>query len=131
MEEASRLHDLAVSWRAQGQYAAALASSQQALALCEQEVGPDHPDVANILNTLAGTYEDQDNYAEAEQLYQRSVAIMEGLTGSREVETIRVQSLCGLAGLYRVQGRYSEAESGWQLFSTTRARPPRGGDVPQ
>jgi tetratricopeptide (TPR) repeat protein len=110
LEEASRLHDRAVSWRAQGQYAEALASSQQTLALCEREVGPDHPDVANVLNTLAGTYEDQGNYAEAEWLYQRSVAIMAALTGSLEIETLRVQSLCGLAGLYRVQGRYGEAE---------------------
>ena len=89
MEEVSRLHDLAVALRAQGQYAAALAASQQALALCEREVGPDHPDVANVLNTLAGTYEDQGHYAEAERLYQRSAAIMETLTGSLAVETIR------------------------------------------
>src|SRR5262249_23116025 len=66
LEEVSRLHDLAVAWRAQGQYTDALAASQHALVLCEREVGPDHPDVANVLNTLAGTYEDQGNSTEAE-----------------------------------------------------------------
>lgn len=80
-EEASRLHDLAGAWRAQGQYAAALASSQHALMLCEQEVGLDHPDVANVLNTLTGIYEDQGNHAETERLYQRSVVLMEALSG--------------------------------------------------
>ena len=32
------------------------------------------------------------------------------MTESLEVETLRVQSLCGLAGVYCVQGRYGEAE---------------------
>jgi kinesin light chain len=69
IEEASRLHDLAVSWRAQRQYTEALAASQQALALYEWEVGPDYPDVANVLHVLASTYEAQGHYAEGERLY--------------------------------------------------------------
>jgi tetratricopeptide (TPR) repeat protein len=111
LEKASELHDLAVSLRAQDQYAAAMAASRQALAVFEREVGPDHPDVANILNTLAGLHQDQGEYGQAEQLLQRSVALLARVPGSLEVvEVLRVQALCGLAGVYRVQGRYGEAE---------------------
>ena len=83
LEAACRLHDLAVSLRAQGQYAEALASSQQALVVFEREVGPDHPDVATVLNTLAGIHQAQGEYAEAERLYRRSGEILDAMTASR------------------------------------------------
>src|SRR5215510_785361 len=88
LEEACRLHDLAVSFRAQGQYAEALASSQQALAVFEREVGPDHPDVANVLNNLAGIHQDQGEYTEAERLYRRSGEILDTLPASLEVDML-------------------------------------------
>ena len=49
LEEASELYDLAVSLRARGQYAEAMAASRQALAIFEREVGLGHPDVAKDL----------------------------------------------------------------------------------
>lgn len=106
LEDASRLHDHAVAARARGECAAAAARARAALALFEQALGPDHPDVANVLNTLAGSYEDQGEYAQAEQLNQRSVAVMEPLSGGLEVAMLRVQSLGYLAGIYRIQGRF-------------------------
>jgi len=45
----------AVAAHAQGQYTTALALGQQALTLLEHAEGPHHPDVANVLTTLAGT----------------------------------------------------------------------------
>jgi tetratricopeptide (TPR) repeat protein len=110
LDEAVRLHDLAVSRRAEGRLHEALPLCRQAFALVEHAVGLQHPDVATLLNTLAGMYADLGDYAEAEQLSLRSVAMMEPVTGSLEVEVLRVQSLCTLAGIYRVQGRYAEAE---------------------
>src|SRR4029453_15150520 len=102
---------LAVALRVQGQYTAAMAASRQALAICEREVGLDHPDVANVLNTLAGLHQAQGEYPQAAQLLQRSVALLTQVPGSLEVvEVLRVQALCGLAGGYRVQGRYGEEE---------------------
>jgi len=106
LEEASRVHDVAVSLRDEGQYEAAAALARRALAAFEAETGPDHPDIANILNTWAGVHEDRGDYAEAERLYRRSVDIMEQVTGDLELEMLRVQSWRKLAGLYRVQGRY-------------------------
>ena len=47
----------------------------------ERTVGPDHPDVATSLNNLAVLYLDQGQYAQAEPLYQRSLAIWEKALG--------------------------------------------------
>src|SRR5262249_32271867 len=84
---------------------------RQALHILEQAVGPDHPDVANVLNTLGQIIEEQGDYAEAESLYRRSVRIMSRFPRAEaDVARVQVQSLSHLAGLYRVQGRYRRAE---------------------
>ena len=48
---------------------------QRALAIDENALGADHPDVAIDLNNLALLYHTQGKYAEAEPLYQRALAI--------------------------------------------------------
>ncbi len=47
----------------------------------EREFGPDHPTTAALLNNLAVLYRDQGRYAEAEPLFQRSLAIVEKSAG--------------------------------------------------
>src|SRR5262245_62083725 len=77
----------------------------------EEAVGPDHPDVANILNSLAGIHEDRGVYAVAEELYRRAVRLMEHVAGGDpDTERLRLQSLGNLAGCCRAQGRYKEAK---------------------
>ena len=46
-----------------------------------QALGENHPDVADSLNNLAGVYNAQGKYAEAEGLYQRALAIHEAKLG--------------------------------------------------
>src|SRR5262245_42007600 len=111
IEDACQLHERAVALREQGQHAEAAACARHALAAFERECGPDHPDVANILNNLAGICEDQGDYAEAARLAERAVAIMELLSGSPDLDLLRVQSLRTLAGVTRAQGRYADAEA--------------------
>ena len=110
LDEAVRLHDLAVSRRTDGRFQEAVVLCRQALAIIERVVGLHHPDVANVLNSLAGMYVELGDYTEAEHLAQRSVAMMEEMTGGIEMEVLRVQSLGTLAGIYRMQGRYADAE---------------------
>jgi hypothetical protein len=43
----------------------------------EKGLGPEHPDVATILNNLAGLYDSMGFYAKAEPLYQRALMIKE------------------------------------------------------
>ncbi len=59
----------------QGRYAEAEPLYQRALAISEQQLGPDHPAVATRLNNLAELYRDQGRYAEAEPLYLRTLTI--------------------------------------------------------
>jgi hypothetical protein len=50
---------------------------QRALAIDEQSLGPDHPNVARDLNNLATLFKDTDRPAEAESLLRRVVATLE------------------------------------------------------
>jgi tetratricopeptide (TPR) repeat protein len=44
-------------------------------------LGDDHPDVATSLNNLAGLYDSQGRYSEAEPLYQQALALRQRLLG--------------------------------------------------
>jgi tetratricopeptide (TPR) repeat protein len=65
-------------------------------------------ETAKSLNNLALLYWDQGKYKEAEQLYQRALAIKEQQLGTLDFST----SICynNLALLYEDQGKYEEAE---------------------
>jgi Tetratricopeptide repeat len=64
--------------------------------------------VATSLNNLALLYYGQGQYAKAEPLYQRSLAIAEKALGPEHPEV--ATSLNNLAALYRAQGQYAKAE---------------------
>ena len=49
--------------------------AREALQAAEQALGPDHPDVAQSLSNLAALYYTQGQYAQAEPLFKRSLAI--------------------------------------------------------
>ncbi len=61
-------------------------------------LGKEHPDVATNLNNLAALYDLQGNYAKAEGLYLRSLAIREKVLGTEHPNV--ASSLNGLAALY-------------------------------
>ena len=65
-------------------------------------------DYATTLNNLAALYQAQGNYAQAEPLYQRALAIYEQVLGPQHPDT--ASSLNNLAGLYQAQGKYEQAE---------------------
>jgi tetratricopeptide (TPR) repeat protein len=91
-----------------GDYAGAQPSYERALALGEQALGSEHPEVATSLRNLATLYYTQGRYAEAEPLYQRALAIWEQGQGPQHPQV--ATSLNYLALLYQAQGRYAEAE---------------------
>lgn len=76
--------------------------------LFEKALGPEHPDVAQVLNNLASLYQKQARYSEAELRYQRALAIREKALGPEHPAV--AQTLNNLASLYQAQGRYAEAE---------------------
>ena len=66
-------------------------------------------DLATSLNNLAGLYESQGRWAEAEPLYDEALKICRELFGERANNDLAT-SLNNLAGLYKSQGRWAEAE---------------------
>jgi CHAT domain-containing protein/Tfp pilus assembly protein PilF len=112
LQEAYRLNQLGIEQYRKAQYAQALESFQRSLAIYEQVLGANHPDVATVLNNLAELYKAQGQYSKAEPLYQRSLAIREQALGANHPDV--AQSLHNLALLYVNQGQYSKAEPLYQ-----------------
>jgi len=102
-----------------GKYNRAVVVAQKALQVAEQNVGPDHPDVATSLNNLALLYKTQGDYAKAEPLYKRALAIREKALGPDHPAV--ATSLENLAGLYRATNRGSQAEELEQRAAKIRA----------
>jgi len=95
-----------------GCLAEAESAYQEALAIQKQELGPEHPAVASILNNLAALYRAQRRLADAESLYQKSLAIFEKALGpeDRQVATV----LNNMGELYSSQSRFLKAEPLYQ-----------------
>ena len=74
---------------------------KRSLAILRKTLGPDHPDVAAVLNNLAELYHDQGRYADAEPLYKRSLAIREKALGPDHPDV--ATSLNNLALLYETK----------------------------
>ena len=62
-------------YQAQGKYAEAEPHYQRALAISEKALGPEHPNVARILENYADLLRKLDRNAEAEELEERARAI--------------------------------------------------------
>lgn len=124
-------NNLAELYKYQGKYVEAEQLYKQALATMEKGIspdiqtpdlvkllaynsvetlftGPEHPEVAKILNNLANIYKIQGKFTEAEPLYIRALAIQEKFYGSDHVDVAK--SLNNFAGLYMMQKKFTEAE---------------------
>lgn len=91
-----------------GQYAEAEPLLWRALHIREQRLGPDHPDLASLLNGLAVLSWRQDRYTQAERLSQRALHIWEQVLGPDHPDVAR--PLNTLAILSMDQGKSTEAE---------------------
>ena len=92
----------------QGRYSEAEPYAKEALRLGTEELGPNDPTTAALLDNLALLYEAQGHYAEAEPLYQRSLAIKEKALGPEHPDV--AGSLENYAALLRQTARADEAE---------------------
>ena len=92
----------------QGKYSDAIPVAQEALRVAESTFGPEHPNVAESLNSLAVLYDNQGRYTEAEPLFKQALTIREKASGPEHPDV--AATLNSLAVLYDNQGRYAEAE---------------------
>lgn len=102
------LNQAALELERTGQYDRALKVAKAALQVAEQNVGPDHPDVADSLIGLALLYQTQGDHAKAEPLFKRALAILEKALGPDHPNVATL--LDNLAKLYRATKRINEAE---------------------
>ena len=101
------LDNLAMLYQAQGKYAKAVPLYERSLAMTEKTLGPEHPEVAQILNNLASLYQAWGKHAEAEPLHVRALAIVEKALGATHVDV--AESLENYAELLHKTGRDAEA----------------------
>ena len=100
------LNNLAVNYKRQDRIPEALDCLRRSLAIREAKLGPDHPNVALVLNNLGNCLRLERKYAEAETVLTRAMAIL----GTPGRELSYATAVDSLAGLRAAQGRYEEAE---------------------
>ena len=108
LEEAASLDRQVIQLSQQGRYSEAVPLAERVLAIREEALGSNHPQVALALYSLAILFTSQGRYADAEQLFIRSVAIDDKVFGPDN--TVSATTLSDLAELYRIQHRYADAE---------------------
>jgi tetratricopeptide (TPR) repeat protein len=79
------------------------------VAMREETAKGENSTDARYLNALAGLYEGQGKYVEAESLYVKCLEARRAALGENHPHTLT--SMNGLAWLYQSQGKYVEAES--------------------
>ena len=107
--EAERLNSLAVVSSSTGAHAEARGLNEQALAIFEQALGPDHPSVAMSLNNLAAVHEVTGAYAQARALNERALAIREQALGPEHPDV--AMSLNNLANVQTATGDQAQAQA--------------------
>ena len=127
LELAQSLYELAILRRQQGASAEAESLYRRALDIREREQGPDHPDVAMVLNNLAVLKATGGDYDAAEPLLERALQIRESALGEESLLT--AQSLSNLALLRAARGNAEGAEPLYRRSIAILERP--GADPPR
>jgi tetratricopeptide (TPR) repeat protein len=109
-ETASYLHE-------KGQYAQARPLYERALAIREQLLGKEHPEIAESLNDLASLYHITGKYAQAKPLYERALEIVDAILSKEDEESDikklhqkRATSFNNLGSLHKAQRLFEEAK---------------------
>jgi len=101
------LNSLASAYLGQANYGEAEPLYQRVLAIREQALGANHPDVAQALNNLGLVLQNEGRYDDAESVLKRALAIREALGANHPLVA---QTLSSLGGVYNSQGRSAQAQ---------------------
>lgn len=107
LEEARRLEQQVGELFEKEQFAEAIKLARRALAIREQLLPADHPEVAETLNDLGVLYQQTGNLAEARPLLIRALAIRE--KALKPGDPLIVETLTNLAAVYRADNDYPNA----------------------
>ncbi|MGB9467085.1 MAG: CHAT domain-containing tetratricopeptide repeat protein, partial [Candidatus Acidiferrum sp.] len=98
----------------------ALESAQKTLALREQSVGQDDPEIVGSLNTLGQIYFMKSEYLNAESFFLRGLKIQEKISGSSSPQVFRL--VANLGGVYAVLGELDKATEYLQRAADIREK---------
>lgn len=104
---ASLQNNIALTFRALGQYEEALGYHIKALAIREEVLGDNHPDFATSYNNIALTFYGLGRYEEALDHDQKALAIREEVLDDNHPDL--ATSYNNIAASYRALGQYEEA----------------------
>jgi tetratricopeptide (TPR) repeat protein len=108
---------------AEGRYQEAIPVAAGIIELGESELGPSHPNLAAMLNNLAGLHDALGHATEAEPLYQRALAIQENALGLEHPDV--ATNLENYAALFRATGRSAEAAEMGARAKAIRMKQPK------
>ena len=121
LDRGCELHARAQSLRDAGQPLRARRLCVGALILLRRALGQRHPDVANVLLELAGTYSDRGESQTALLHGQQALACL-GRSRGRDVDRLRLAALTLIGELLLAHGRYREALAPWRRAVTVARR---------
>jgi len=120
LQRAAYLNNLALIQDSTGAYKDAKALFERALAITEQALGPDHPDVASILGNSANVHMHMGAFGEAKPLLERALAIKEKAFGPDHPDF--AATLNNLADNQDSMGLYEEAKALYERALTIREK---------
>ncbi|HEX6292081.1 MAG TPA: tetratricopeptide repeat protein [Herpetosiphonaceae bacterium] len=103
-----------------GAYGEAQGCLDQARAIRQRVLGPDHPDTAGTLNSLGNVFWVQGQYAAAQGYFEQALTIWQRVLGTDHPDTAR--SLNGLGNVFWKQGQYAEAQRCMEQALTIQER---------
>ncbi|MDM8546576.1 tetratricopeptide repeat protein [Candidatus Venteria ishoeyi] len=106
-DTATSLNNLALLYKAMGDYARAEPLYKQALQIKKITLAENHPSTATSLNNLALLYKTMGDYARAESLYKQALQIDKTALGENHPDY--ATNLNNLALLYKTMGDYARA----------------------
>ena len=118
--EASIRLTLANAYWGLGEYEAAERHAEKAFELLLAELGQEHPDTLDAMNSLAVMYKYRGRYDEAEALYREALATLRRVFGDEDPLTL--SSMNNLAVLLRTRDELDEAEALHREALQTRRR---------
>jgi CHAT domain-containing protein/Tfp pilus assembly protein PilF len=108
LQEARKQYTESVRLTRAGKYSEAQSLAERALEIRQKALGPEHPDVARSIHSLADLYREIGEYAKAGPLYQSALKIRQKVFGLEHPEV--ASSLNGLATLHLIEGDFVKAE---------------------
>jgi CHAT domain-containing protein/tetratricopeptide (TPR) repeat protein len=127
LQEAKRLQESATRLNDQGKYGLGIEAATRSLALKEQTLGSEHPEVADSVHLLARLQTSAGQYDLALAGFQRAFTMREKVLGPEHPATAR--SLVNVAKLHYLIDEYSKAEPLYQRVLAILEKNPGSDDV--